>query len=336
MVNYQENISNRGISIYDLVEPNDENLYIPINLLEQILSESLIGHSLKGFALRTRSKVVKQLICKSLGYPIPSSFLRTQPRFPGQNFDVYSQKKLNVQIWNQDIELTRRYIFVGINEHDIIYAIRVITGEELALLDKTGKLTKKFQATMINLESSELLSTDTNLMKGFVSISQSIQNTSEPTDSPSVKNLLSIEAIYHKLSALIGSSLHYIDVTQERNRAAELHKQVCTHLGYSNYKDNGVYPDILNQLLEVKLQTSPTIDLGLHSPDEGLVIGSLNGINITSRDVRYAIFEAVAQNDNVYLKKLYMISGECFSSRFKIWNKTNSKIQLPLPRDFFI
>ena len=38
------------------------------------------------------------------------------------------------------------------------------------------------------------------------------------------------------------------------------------YLGYSRYEDKGQFPDIRHQLLEVKLQTSPTIDLGLVLP----------------------------------------------------------------------
>ena len=54
---------------------------------------------------------------------------------------------------------------------------------------------------------------------------------------------------------------------QERNRGAALHALVCKALGYAGYQDDGQFPDVRHQLLEVKLQTSPTIDLGLVRPD---------------------------------------------------------------------
>ena len=56
---------------------------------------------------------------------------------------------------------------------------------------------------------------------------------------------------------------------------------ICEHLGYSNYEDDGSYPDLVNQLIEIKLQTSPTIDLGLHSPeDEADVVVASGGHTI--------------------------------------------------------
>ena len=104
MINYPINIRNSGLSIYDPISPDDCDLYIPLYALERILSDAMIGLSLAGLPLRTRSKVVKTEICKALGYPIPRSFAKTQPRFPGQNFDTYTQKSLNVQIWNEEID----------------------------------------------------------------------------------------------------------------------------------------------------------------------------------------------------------------------------------------
>ena len=69
---------------------------------------------------------------------------------------------------------------------------------------------------------------------------------------------------------------------QERNRGAELHKLVCQRLGYLDYRDDGQFPDVRHQLLEVKLQSSPTIDLGLVCPDseEALHVQKIEGRQI--------------------------------------------------------
>lgn len=74
MTNYPLNIKNSGLSIYDPINSQDPFLYIPTNELEYILSNSIVGLSLAGLPLRTRSKVVKQELCMALGYPIPNSF----------------------------------------------------------------------------------------------------------------------------------------------------------------------------------------------------------------------------------------------------------------------
>lgn len=147
-MDYIRNIEASGLSIYDPINPEDDYLYIPTNDLEMILSDSLVGLSLSGLPLRTRSKVVKSEICEALGYPVPPSFRKTQPRFVGQNFDVYTQKSLNVQIWNEEVDANRRYVFLRANQDDVITSVRVISGEELVRFDRTGTLTQKFQARM--------------------------------------------------------------------------------------------------------------------------------------------------------------------------------------------
>ena len=99
--NYVGNIRSSGLSIYDTIEIGDPDHWIPTPELEDLLNNSLAGISLAGLALRTRSKVAKVRVCQALGYPVPASFKKTQPRFPGQFFDTYVQKSDNLQIWNE-------------------------------------------------------------------------------------------------------------------------------------------------------------------------------------------------------------------------------------------
>ena len=86
MPNYVQNITDSKISIYDHINPEDRNLYIPTFALERIISDYLIGFSLEGLPLRTRSNVVKAKICEALGYPIPRSFIKT---------DVYKRQVIS-------------------------------------------------------------------------------------------------------------------------------------------------------------------------------------------------------------------------------------------------
>ena len=51
---------------------------------------------------------------------------------------------------------------------------------------------------------------------------------------------------------MVGLNIDYLNPLQERNRGAELHSLICEYLGYSIYEDDGNYPDIANQLLEIK------------------------------------------------------------------------------------
>ena len=338
---YVAAIRRRGLTIYDPVEVGDPNLWIPTPDLRILLHEGLGGISLEGMPLRTRSKVVKEQICRVLGYPIPRSFRKTQPRFPGQLFDTYVQKSNNLQIWNEDISASRRYVIVHVDAQDTIANVRVVSGDSLRLLDTTGTLTQKYQARLVIRDSAtELIaSEDTELLKPFVIPSLDFSRVSSPSIAPQAGQLLPISEVFTRLTPLVGVKFADSGYDQERNRGAELHRLVCQYLGYRYYHDDGRYPDVRHQLLEVKLQTSPTVDLGLVSPDsrESLEVPRLEGQQVRHCDVRYALFYATTDGDDVLLTHFFATTGERFFTRFpqfqgKVLNK---KLQIPLPSDFF-
>lgn len=337
MKNYPQIIADSGLTIYDYISPADPNLYIPTECLQIILEDAMVGLSLEGYALKTRSKVVKTEICNALGYPVPESFKKTQPRFPGQNFDVYTQKRLNVQIWNEEVDAARRYVFFRANKNDIITNVKIITGDELAWYDRTGTLTKKYQATMNSFGRNICSCDDAETVRDWIIDSGDTLIGVNPNSYPRRNQLLRITEIYKRLLPMVGKSISYLDAVQERNRGAGLHAMICDHLGYSIFEDDGTYPDIANQLLEIKLQTSPTIDLGLHSPTDGEQIVSIGDTTFFSEDVRYAIFDGEVVGSRVLLRNLYLVTGEDFTNYFPLFKGkgTNAKLQLPLPYDFF-
>lgn len=350
---YVKNIAASRLSIYDAIDPDDVNLWIPTATLETILNDSLIGENLQWLAIRTRSKVVKQLICRALGYPEPKTFRKTQPRFFGQNFDVYIQKSNNLQIWNEEISLTRRYVLVRVTEQDVIKKVKVVLGEQLAKLDTTGTLTHKYQARlMLDVDPSELVfAGDSAELSALILASKNsslleindddtlIHQAVSSNSSPTVNNLLTIEQLYERLSPLIGMRFLDTGFDQERNRGMILHRLVCERLGYAQYSDDGHFPDLRHQLLEVKLQTSMTIDLGLVRPDskELLDITVSDQYHVRPCDVRYAIFHAVFEEGEIILMRLYLTTGENFFGHFPLFqgNVLNKKLQIPLPQDFF-
>ena len=335
MINYVQNIRDSHMSIYDHIPSERTDLFVPIDSLEKILSDYLVGYSLQGLPLRTRSKIVKAKICEALGYPIPRSFKKTQPRFPGQNLDVYTQKSMNVQIWNEEVDASRRYAFIQVNENDIIISVKVISGNILVKYDRTGKLTTKYQATMNSFENSCLFSDDSHNVSNWISYTNESLYDVNPNNYPLPNQLLPITEIYHRLLPIVGMKIKYLNSLQERNRGAELHALICQHLGYSIFEDDGNYPDIANQLVEIKLQTSPTIDLGLHSPDDGASIITISNTTFYSSDVRYVIFDSSVEDSYVKLNRLYVVAGYMFTSYFPMFKGQNAKIQLPLPNNFF-
>ena len=338
---YVNDIRNSGLTIYDPIRSSDLRLLIPTTDLELLLDAGLVGASVAGLSIRTRSKVVKEMICQVLGYPAPRSFKRVQPRFPGQDFDVYVQKSNNLQIWNEAVSANRRYVIVRVSPKDHIVSVRVVTGDVLGQLDTTGTLTQKYQARVIVGDcETELISTeDTERLKPFVSSRLCLDHVSSPTAPPNVGSVLSVSEIHDRLTSLVRTTFEDAGHDQERNRGAALHRLVCRALGYSDYGDDGRYPDIRNQLLEVKLQTSPTIDLGLVSPDstDPLDVPRLNGQQIRHCDVRYAIFYATIARGRVQLANLFVVRGDQFFTRFPKFggNVVNRKLQIPLPTSFF-
>jgi len=339
---YVRSISESRLNIYDHIKVGDSDAWIPTPILEDLLNDGLKGMPVKGMPIRTRSKVVKQAVCQILGYPVPKSFKKTQPRFFGQQFDIYIQKSNNLQIWNEEIAPTRRYVIIRVSDNDIIERVKVVTGETLALLDKTGTLTQKYQARVVTrLEATELLTKEdtANIQPVIKKSDYSTSLAHSPADSPTSDALLPIAEVYDRLTTLVGAKFADPGRDQERNRGAELHRQICRKLGYREYQDIGSFPDIPNQLLEVKLQTSPTIDLGLVLPNsqDPLDIPKIDTRQVRHCDVRYAVFYAQTDGEQVQLTHFYLTTGEAFFKFFRQFQGQvlNKKLQIPLPDDFF-
>lgn len=340
---YPAAITASGLSIYDPIQIGDSKLWIPARELGCLLSTGLQGTSLAGLPLRTRSKVVKEKVCRILGYPIPRSFKKSRPKFPGQAFDIYIQKSRNLQIWNDELSSSRRYVIVKVSAEDIIKHVKVVAGDALDLLDTTGTLTQKYQAriTIPSGAQPELFSlTDTMELLPYVSKPGELTAfAGSSIDCPEIGKILPIKEVFARLSLLIGKSFNDPGSVQERNRGAGLHKLICRALGYGDSRDAGCFPDIPHQLLEVKLQTSPTIDLGLVRPNDMalLEIPEGNGIRARHCDVRYAVFYGETDGKKVKLNYLCLVTGEQFFSRFPQFQGRvlNKKLQIPLPWDFF-
>ena len=338
---YVSAIRQSGLSIYDSIAVGHPTLWIPTPELQAILDQGLRGLMLTGLPLRTRSKCVKTRICLVLGYPVPPSFQKTQPRFRCQMFDVYTQKSNNLQVWNEELSAVRRYVMIRISDADVVTRVKVVTGDTLAHLDTTGTLTRKFQARCIPTDAPTELVTnaDTGPIIEFTNSFADLRYVATPTKHPQKGELLPITTIYERLSKLIGASFADAGSDQERNRGAALHRLVCSTLGYATYQDDGQFPDVRHQLLEVKLQTSQTIDLGLVLPGslEPLDVPMIDGMQIRHSDVRYAIFYASITNGIVTLSHLILTTGAAFFTRFAQFQGmvSNAKLQIPLPTDFF-
>ena len=118
-----------------------------------------------------------------------------------------------------------------------------------------------------------------------------------------------------------------------KNRGQTLEKIVAQLLGYTIADEllAGGYPDIMNQLLEVKIQDSATVDLGLYSPQFEETL--LKVPTITTRDVRYLI--ALMDSDASRIAGLIICSGDALGQHFTYVTDESYKCQRSIPMEFF-
>lgn len=326
-------IKTSGKTIYDSLT-DTPHLYISNDDLQAILLRALIGTSLAGYKIRTRSKIVKMRACEALGYPVPKRFSKVRPRFQGQNFDTYVQKANNLQIWNEEVSRDRRYVIIRVDDTDHITAVKVVTGDVIAALDTTGTLTQKYQAAARQCVDSSILVSeiDTDHMRHLMVKTPvvSSQGICFPT-----KQFLPIKELYSRLCSLKHKLISDPGADQERNRGAALHEVVQRTLNRKAHKDTGQFPDIPDQLLELKLQTASTIDLGLVCPDSKEPVGLIP--HVRHCDVRYAIFYAMPVKNAVKIEHVVVCTGEAFFSFFRKFGgkEINRKLQIRLPDNFW-
>jgi hypothetical protein len=339
---YVAAIKKSGLTIYDPITPGDPKLWIPTPQLQQLLDRGLRGFSVAGMAGKTRSKLVRERICQILGYPTPRTFQDTRPRFPGQSFDSYVQTSDNLQVWNEELAAARRYVIIRASLAAAIDRVKIINGDALSLLSTTGTRTRKYQAICGALKGPTELAApgDTEILRPLVSENPAqAQRSPSPADPPQAGQILAIRTLFGKLSGLIGRKFADPGYGQDRPRGDALHALVCQSLGYMNFADDGQFPDIKAQLLEVKLQSAQTIDIGGIRPDSTQALGVplIDGKQIRHCDVRYAVFVCDIVDGSVTITNLVLTTGQAFFARFPEFKgrKYNDKLQIHLPANFF-
>lgn len=333
-------ISESGLTIYDDLSSRPE-LILAIAEVEALVRTHATGANINA-PIRTRSKLAKQAVAHALGYPVPASFKRTKPRFPGQNLDVHVQSANNLQIWNTEVEPDQRYVIIRPDKDENIGPVRVLTGDVVAAFDRTGTLTSKFQAKRrAGQTGSKLVSgTDTASLAPWLGTdpaTASAQPGYTTASPPKTGSVLPIADVYARLSTIVGTSVTDPGVLQDRLRGEALQATVASSLDAGEYGNFGQWPDIRNQAIEVKLQMSPTVDLGLVLPSSAIEAEYLGG-GLQHRDVRYAVFYGEqAGPTEVAITSLVLTTGEDFFNEFQQFRglTKNQKLQIPLPRNLF-
>lgn len=332
-------IARQRATIYD--SPLEALLY-DVAVLEARLAQGLRGQQW-AMPIRTRSKVAKSEVCRILGYRVPASFKKTQPRFPSQNLDVFVQKSNNLQIWNEEVDPDRRYALIRLDDNDVVTGVRVLTGEAIAELDTTGTLTTKYQAARRAMSSESRLVSPRDTPRFISELGpsrsippQALHNLS-PVARPRRGMVLDVAALFDRLQLLVGREFDDPGIVNERGRGVVLQRLVCEALGLGAYADAGQFPDVLCQVLEVKLQLSPTIDLGLVTPDSTNAAQEA-GHAIRHCDARYAVFYATRiSGAGVRIDAVVVATGADFFTEFRRFEGKvqNAKLQIPLPAHVF-
>lgn len=333
-------IRTSGLSIYDSLVLRPDLVY-ERSILEERLNQALAGFDVRAYAQKTRSKVVKTEVAKVLGYPAPRSFQRVRPRFLGQDMDVYVQESNNMQVWNDEVTPGRRFVVMQVVNGSIT-RVKVATGETIAALDRTGTLTHKYQARRRAGQRSSLLVSgqDTanfvHLLAPVADLPATVLSGLSPAAKPTVGWVLSIASIYERLHTMVGRTIVNPGAGRDRAHGGALHRLACEALELGAFADRAQVPDILCQVVEVKLQTNGTVDLGLVSPNSEEPAHDVFP-SLRHRDMRYAVAYGERADGKTLITGIVMSTGEDFYTEFTQFGclVRNVKRQIRLPSDFF-
>ncbi len=283
------------------------------------------------------------------------------PKILLQCVDTYivtSGESYNLQVWNRipnsnailihynDGNVIRakdiRFVIVKIDmKSDKIESVIIMTPQFIeTTFGKFGIPTLKHQLMISDKKRKEiearkppiLFESDTEIIKKLAKCEKIIKQKSSIKDNPELKNLYKLEVIRDSFqSRLIGMSIPSL---QTKNKGQLLEKEISDLLGYENENITlmeGLYPDIRHQLLEVKIQDSPTVDLGKYSP---LILESNFSKleNVTTEDVRYLI--ALTDKKDLTVKALVLMPGKNLGDYFSYVSETSYKCQRSIPMSF--
>jgi hypothetical protein len=282
------------------------------------------------------------------------------PKITREFVDTYivtSGDSYNLQVWNrlpasntllikydsgESLKCTDvRFVFVKIDlAKSSISSIIILTAEYIEkYFGKFGKPTIKHQLLISKKARNSIFESHDKVLSfpDSKKLSYSITHEYSPPKSgmveePDIKELYSIALLKVMVAIkLIGRKL---DAAATKNRGQALERMVLELLGY-DIKDNellyGAFPDIRNQLLEVKVQDSPTVDLGRFSPEkEELVIEEKN---LTTFDVRYLI--ALTNPKTEIIEGIILSPGERLGEIFSYVSTESYKCQRNIPMSFF-
>lgn len=347
------------------IPPNSKNeLSDPKQLVENL--QSMIGQKfpLTGKSRTDGSNFRKMITNHLLSKYIPKEAVEYEivppkhkgvPSFLREYIDTYivtSGVNYNLQVWNRNpnsssvqVDLKNgetllasdvRFVLGKINEDEIIESIVIMSPEYIEdKFGKFGKQTVKQQLIISNRKREEIINkhgmiiADTNIPANLLDPENSTV-VGDVTIKDEPEKVLPIETIDQQITEkLLGERLDISLPTKQKGQ--QLERIVAYQLGYKKLQEGleGGYPDIRNQMLEVKVQDSPTIDLGRYSPQFEEQINE----NFTTRTIRYLI--ALTNAINGTIDGVVLCPGDELGKHFTYVAEKSFKCQRSIPMSFF-
>jgi len=282
------------------------------------------------------------------------------PKITREFIDTYivtSGTSYNLQVWNRipasNMLLIKydsgeslqcddvRFVFVRIDiPKSAIASVFILTPAYIEeKFGKFGKPTIKHQLLISSKARNEIYSREDKILSFSDSkkLSYHILHDYNPPKSgmveePQIRELYSIELLKEMVAKkLIGKKLN---AAATKNRGQALERMTLELLGYQVDDGDllfGGFPDIKNQLLEVKVQDSPTVDLGKFSPENEEIV--VESENLTTFDVRYLI--ALTNPVTEIIEGIILSPGEKLGELFSYVSDQSYKCQRSIPMSFF-
>ena len=283
------------------------------------------------------------------------------PRILRELIDTYlvtTGDNYNLQVWNRfpnsnsilvqypNGESVRccdiRLVFVKVHQNRI--SSIVITSPQYIedSFGVFGKPTIKHQLIISDKKRSDILAKEGHILttKDSSALSYILSRNHMHTDP--CPGVLHEDVIYGKvlpiaeLNEIVSKKLigKRLDSADTKTRGQNLERATLHLLGYSDYEITsleGNYPDIPDQLLEVKVQDSPTVDLGKHTPEIPETV--FDELHITSQDIRYLI--ALTDSVSGTIEGVILVPGKDLGNYFTYVSDTSYKCQRSIPMSFF-
>ncbi len=277
------------------------------------------------------------------------------PSFLREYIDTYivtTGTSYNLQVWNRNPNSASVQVVLNGTENLLASDVRFVLGkvdddgviESIVIMSpdyiekkfgRFGKPTIKQQLIISNKKREEIIK-NRSLVVDDISLSEDMIDNEgdEITEDSSIKDdptrVLPISYIDAQITdSLIGEKLDVSLSTKQRGQ--QLERLVAYMLGYKKQQEmlEGGYPDIRNQMLEVKVQDSPTIDLGRYSPQFEENINDA----FTTRTIRYLIALTNAMNGSI--DGVVLVPGEELGKNFTYVAEKSFKCQRSIPMTFF-